>query len=49
MKKTETKTKKREVLTRFTDAELDAMKTDTGADKDGTAVAAFARKHLPNA
>jgi len=38
--------KKREVLTRFTEKELDAMKRDTGADKDGAAVAAFVRKRF---
>lgn len=37
---------KREVMTRFTPSELDAMKHDTGAEKDGSAVAAFVRKNL---
>ena len=42
----EEKERKREVLTRFTPSELDAMKKDTGADADATAVAAYARKRL---
>lgn len=37
---------KREVMTRFTPSEIDAMKADTGADADATAVAAFVRKNL---
>ena len=37
---------KREVLARFTPSELDAMKADTGAEADATAVAAFVRKNL---
>lgn len=41
-----TKERKREVLTRFTQSELDAMKKDTGAEKDAAAVAAYARKRL---
>lgn len=40
--------RKREVLTRFTRAELDAMKAETGAEADAAAVAAFARKNLRN-
>lgn len=34
------------VLTRFERAELDAMKNDTGANADATAVACFVRKNL---
>ena len=34
------------VLTRFERAELDAMKDDTGANADATAVACFVRKNL---
>ena len=41
-----TKERKREVLTRFTPSELDAMKKDTGAEADAAAVAAYARKRL---
>lgn len=41
-----TKERKREVLTRFTPSELDEMKQDTGAEKDGTAVAAYVRKRM---
>ena len=37
---------KREVMTRFTPSEIDAMKADTGAEADATAVAAFVRKNL---
>ena len=44
-KQEETK-RKREVLTRFTPAELAAMKKDTGATADAAAVAAYARKRL---
>lgn len=38
--------KKREVLCRFSVDELDAMKRETGAERDGTAVAGFVRKNL---
>ena len=34
------------VLTRFERAELDAMKDETGATADATAVACFVRKNL---
>lgn len=34
------------VLCRFERKELDAMKTDTGANADATAVACFVRKNL---
>ena len=37
---------KREGMTRFTPSEIDAMKADTGAEADATAVAAFVRKNL---
>ncbi len=40
------KERKRGVLARFTPAELAAMKKDTGAEADGSAVAAYARKRL---
>ena len=36
----------KEVLCRFRQSELDAMKADTGAEADATAVAAFVRKNL---
>ena len=36
----------KEVLCRFRPSELDAMKHDTGAEKDGSAVACFVRKNL---
>ena len=35
-----------QVLTRFTREELDAMKTETGANADATAVACYVRKNL---
>ena len=35
-----------QVLTRFERAELDAMKDETGATADATAVACFVRKNL---
>ena len=35
-----------QVLTRFTREELDAMKDETGATADATAVACFVRKNL---
>jgi hypothetical protein len=35
-----------QVLTRFDRAELDAMKEETGANADATAVACFVRKNL---
>lgn len=35
-----------QVHTRFERAELDAMKDETGATADGTAVACFVRKNL---
>ena len=35
-----------QVLTRFDRAELDAMKEETGATADATAVACFVRKNL---
>lgn len=35
-----------QVLTRFTRAELDAMKNETGATAEATAVACFVRKNL---
>ena len=35
-----------QVLTRFERAELDAMKEETGATADATAVACFVRKNL---
>ena len=35
------------VLCRFTRTELNAMKSETGATADATAVACFARKNLP--
>lgn len=35
-----------QVHTRFDRAELDAMKDETGATADGTAVACFVRKNL---
>lgn len=35
-----------QVLTRFTRAELDAMKEETGASADATAIACFVRKNL---
>ena len=38
--------KKKEVLTRFTPSELEALKTETGADADATAVASFVRMNL---
>lgn len=40
------KERKREVLTRFTPSELEAMKAETGAEADAAAVASFARKNL---
>ena len=34
------------ILTRFTREELDAMKEETGANADATAVACYVRKNL---
>lgn len=42
----ETEPKTVPVLTRFERAELDAMKDETGATADATAVACFVRKNL---
>ncbi len=36
----------KEVLTRFRPSELEIMKADTGNERDGSAVAAYARKRL---
>ncbi len=36
-----------QVLTRFTRAELDYMKDDTGATAGATAIACFVRKNMP--
>lgn len=38
--------KPKEVLTRFRPSELAIMKADTGNERDGSAVAAYARKRL---
>lgn len=38
--------KPKEVLTRFRPSELEIMKADTGNERDGSAVAAYARKRL---
>lgn len=55
MKKTKTKKptaaptnadEPKEVVCRFRPSELDAMKHDTGAEKDGAAVAAYVRKRM---
>lgn len=56
MKKTKTKkptataakesNEPKEVVCRFRPSELDKMKHDTGAEKDGAAVAAYVRKRM---
>lgn len=38
--------RKREVLVRFTQAELDIMRRDTGADADASAVRGYCRKRM---
>ena len=37
---------KKKVLTYFKPSEIEALKKNTGADKEGTAIAAFVRKQL---
>lgn len=56
MKKTKTKkptetaakepNEPKQVVTRFSESELEVMRDDTGASKDGSAVAAYVRKRM---
>lgn len=45
----ETATETVQVMTRFSRAELEAIKEETGATADATAVACFVRKNLKRA